>query len=69
MICPNCADYYCTCNEKLTLNKKIYVIELLANFLFQNNEEYGFKKFAKKDAEDILNLIEKECAIVWDKEK
>jgi hypothetical protein len=49
------------------ITKRSYVLELLTDFLFKNNEEYGFKKFAKKDAENIINLIEQECTIVWNK--
>lgn len=38
--------------------KRSYMVELIAEFLWKSNEEYGFKRLAKEDAEKILKIIE-----------
>jgi len=40
--------------------KREYMVDLIAEFLWNSNDEYGFKKYAKEDAENLLTMLEKE---------
>lgn len=40
--------------------KRSYMVDIIAEFLWKSNGEYGFKHLAKTDAEDLLTIIERE---------
>lgn len=42
------------------MKNKEYIIDLVAEFLFKNNDEYGLKAIAREDAEKIVDIILKE---------
>jgi hypothetical protein len=39
--------------------KREYIVDLIAEFLWKSNDDYGFKKYAKEDAENLLIMLEK----------
>jgi hypothetical protein len=47
---------------------KEYVTDLIADFLWKSNAEYGFKKFAKEDAESLIRYLSENGFIIKQEE-